>query len=381
MANTSVAITPGSGANIAINATGGLDYQVIKLDFGADGASLPAVADASGFLKVNLAALGAGLIFTVNNPTAANMKVDASGATVPISAASAIPVSALDTAPVFVRLSDGTSAVDTIPVSGTVAATQSGGWSFQITDGTHDAHLTLVGSNYALDVNVVSSVAIGGTALVDAAAFVGGTTPFTPVGAVYNDAIATPSTAHAAALRMTQNRGLHSNLRDATGAEIGTAASPIFVSPATSPNPQPVTGTVTADQGGAPWSVNLTELGGAAISETAPVPVYQAPTPHARISKTVTLAGGTTAGTVWSPTSGKRFYIKKLILVVSVSDTLDLFDAADSSGSILLSGTYPIGVFESNFDEPFISAAVNNVLKYTAGASLAAVITAHGWEE
>lgn len=381
MANTSVSITPGSGANIAINAVGGLDMQVVKIDIGADGASLALVGDATYGIPCDVKRVSG--VVVVNNPTAANLKVDASGATVPISAASAIPVAAIAGAPVFVRLSDGTTAVDTIPVTGTVAASQSGGWAMQITDGTHNAHLSLVSATYALDVNVVSSVAIGGTALADGATVTAGTTPGTPMAGVYNDAIASPSSGKAGLVRITANRGLHTNLRSAAGAEIGTAASPIFVSPATSPSNQPVTGTVTADQGAAgsaAWKADITSVGGVAISETAPVPMYQAKTPHARVSKTVALTN-TTGGVVWMPTTSKKFFVKKLVLVVETGDTLDIYDATNATGSILASGTWPTGVFQLNFEDPFDSAAINNVLKYDGGASLAAVLTVHGWEE
>lgn len=49
----------------------------------------------------------------------------------------------------------------------------------------------------------------------------------------------------AGALRMTLNRGLHSNLRSAAGTEIGTAAAPVRTDP-TGSTTQPVSGTVTA---------------------------------------------------------------------------------------------------------------------------------------
>src|SRR5271170_5191827 len=134
MANSGVDITPGAGAAIAVNAVGGLDYQVIKLDAGADGASYPLVGDGTHGLPVDVQRVVG--VVVVNNPTAGNLKVDASGATVPVSAASAIPVSALATGPIAVRLSTGSAFVDTIPVSGTVAATQSNApWSTAITDG------------------------------------------------------------------------------------------------------------------------------------------------------------------------------------------------------------------------------------------------------
>lgn len=403
MANTSVPITAGSGTNIAVNAVGGLDMQVVKIDIGADGASLALVGDATYGLPCDVKRLAGNV--TVVQGTATNLKVDASGVAVPITDnGGSLTVDAPVAAPVHVRLSDGTNNIDTIPVSGTVAATQSGGWAAQITDGTHNAHLTLVSATYALDVNVVSSVAIGGTALADGGTVTAGTTLGNPIAGVYNDGIASPSSGKNGLVRITANRALHANPRNASGAEIGTAASPIFVSPATSPNSQPVTGTVTSDQGAAgvdPWAANLTKLGGdviakvgtgiqvvavkdsagAAVAETNPLPTYQAKTPHTRVSKTVALSASQTAAAVWTPTGGKKFFVKKIILIVSVTGVCSLFDQTDASGTILAKGTWLTGTFQLNFEEPYDSAAVDNVLSYTSGTGFTAVITAHGWEE
>lgn len=245
MAN--VPITPGAGANIHVDVVGADDYQVVKLDFGAAGASLPAVADVSGFLKVNIAGQALGAI-TVNNPTAANLKVDASGATVPISAASAIPVSAPVLSPVSVRISNGAANVDTLPVSGTVTANQgtaaavASAWPIKISDGTNTAPLD--GSNgNALKVSVVASVTPG--SVTDKGAFTEGTTVVVPIAGEYNTAPTTPASGQAAACQITQNRGLHVNLRNAAGTEIGTSGTPVRIDPVGTTT-QPVSGTVTA---------------------------------------------------------------------------------------------------------------------------------------
>ena len=244
MPNSSVAITPGAGAAIAVNAVGGLDFQVVKLDLGADGVSLPAVADSSGFLKVNIAA-AAGVV-VVNNPTAANLKVDASGATVPISAASNVPVSAVVGGPVFVRISNGSAAVDTLPVSGTVAVTQSTqgaaavAWPVKISDGTNFAPLDSSNGN-ALKVSVVASVAPG--AADDGSTFTEGTSPVTPISGEYQTSPASPTSGQTAAVRITQKRALMVNLQTAAGAEVGTSGAPLRIDP-TGSTTQPVSGTV-----------------------------------------------------------------------------------------------------------------------------------------
>src|SRR5579884_4041183 len=55
----------------------------------------------------------------------------------------------------------------------------------------------------------------GGTSATDNSAFTAGTTSETPIGGVYNDAISAATSGDTAAVRMTANRGLHTNLRNA----------------------------------------------------------------------------------------------------------------------------------------------------------------------
>ena len=70
----------------------------------------------------------------------------------------------------------------------------------------------------------------GGTSLADKGAFTEGTTSFTPVGGVLNETIVSdPTEDQVAAFRITAKRGLHVNLRNNAGTEIGTAANPVQV--------------------------------------------------------------------------------------------------------------------------------------------------------
>ncbi|HLW77178.1 MAG TPA: hypothetical protein VKS01_09330, partial [Bryobacteraceae bacterium] len=218
--------------------------QVIKLDFGADGASSPAVADGSGNLKIALAASTATVTVTGAGGT---FPITASSA-IPVSASAALPVSAPVASPVSVRISNGSANVDTLPVSGTVTANQgsantnANAWPIKISDGTNTAPLD--GSNgNALKVSVVASVGPG--ALDDKGAFTEGTTPVTPIAGEYNTAPTQPASGQAAAVQITQNRGLHINLRNAAGAEIGTSGAPLRIDPVGT-TAQPVSGTVTA---------------------------------------------------------------------------------------------------------------------------------------
>lgn len=67
-------------------------------------------------------------------------------------------------------------------------------------------------------------------------------------------------------LRMSANRNLYGTIRDAAGNERGvnvTSGNALTVDG--SATTQPVSGTVTANQGGAPWSQNLTQIAGSVV--------------------------------------------------------------------------------------------------------------------
>ncbi len=128
-------------------------------------------------------------------------------ATVAISAAAAVPVSAPVGTPAFVRLSDGTNPIATLPVSGTIAVTQStpaaasAAWMAKITDGTDIVGISTLSSDKALKVDVIQSV--GTVAPADEAAFTAGATKTQPVAGVFNDSLGDPSSGHEAATLMT----------------------------------------------------------------------------------------------------------------------------------------------------------------------------------
>lgn len=99
-----------------------------------------------------------------------------------------------------------------------------------IGDGTTVASVRNLASNDALNVAIVdgsgaqvtSFAGTGGTSMTDDAAFTPGTTPITPSGALFDDA--TPDSVDegdAGVLRMSGNRALYVQLRDAEGNERG----------------------------------------------------------------------------------------------------------------------------------------------------------------
>jgi hypothetical protein len=67
-------------------------------------------------------------------------------------------------------------------------------------------------------------------AVPDQSAFTAAASPLTPVGGVWNDALAALTAGQTGELRITERRAAHVNLRNETGAELGIAAAPLQVS-------------------------------------------------------------------------------------------------------------------------------------------------------
>lgn len=366
-----VSITPGSGINIRTDDVGGVQYQYIKLDVGGDGVSKPIIQGGSDGIPVDL----------LSSPATGLYIRPASGATFPVSIAatiniaapSAISVAAVVTAPVFVRLSDGTNPIATLPVSGTVTANQgtaaaaAGAWFSKITDGTDTVGISTVSAVKALKVDVVQSVGANAT-LVDEATFTEATSLVTAIGGVYNDGIGSPTSGQIAAARLTANRGLHVSLRAAAGTEVGSSIAPLRVDP---------TGTTAQP-------VKLKDATGNAFSDTNPLPVMPAYAGRTRVTKSVSLSASQTAQAVWTPTSGKKFFITSIELLISVTGALTLFDNTNATGNIVadgVTGAWTVGRHTFNYQsEPWPSSAIDNVLKYTSGTGLTAIVTVHGFE-
>jgi hypothetical protein len=212
---------------------------------------------------------------------------------------------------------DGTVTVD----QGT-AAPVSAPWPVKISDGTLPVTVKQVDGEGALRVAVVHQS--GASVFNDASQFVEGSSQITAIGGVYSE---TPDTSltedAAAALRLTAYRGLHVNLRDASGNEAGSASYPLRVDPVGT-TPQPVSGTVTATlpattNAGATAKIlnyntgagtdNITAFGlllpsgtGAVAGGTATAPLRVDPTGGTTqpISGTVTANQGTANATPWN---------------------------------------------------------------------------------
>lgn len=362
MAYSSVAITQGSGTSIAVDTVGGLDLQVVKLDVGVSGSSTPLVLTGNGGLPVDILHSAT---LVVNNPTAGNLKVDASGVAVPVTDNSgSFTVDAPVGTPVFVRLSDGSAAITTLPVSGGVTATQgtaaalAGYWPIAITDGTSIVGISTVSAVKALKVDVVQTVGIGALADLTTLGSVDA------IGGLYNDSPSDPTSGQLAAIRITQKRGLHVNLRAAAGTEIGTSGAPIRTDP-TGTTKQPT---------------NLFDNAGNAYTDANPLSIQIAQN-RTRVTHSATLSASQTGTTIWTPSSGKRIFITKVILAITVTGTLTMFSQSNSEANLLLDGTQATGNREIDFSAaPWVATATNDILKWTTGTGTVGVVTLHGYE-
>lgn len=373
-----VNITPGSGVVVTSEQMSGdsSQCQLFKLAISTAGVRTLIPADAANGLDVDVTRVGGNV--TVVQATAANLKVDASGVPVPVTDnAGSLTVDAPAGTPVFVRLSNGTIAVDTVPVSGTVTVTQgtaaatNAPWTAKITDGVTAAAVDA--GTGALKVFMAGGTSGGGTSLADNSAFTQGSSGVTPIGGEFNDSPSNPSSGQAAAARITQLRALHINIRKNDGTELGIAATPLRTDP-TGTTAQPVTQSV------ADWTVNLTKLAGVAITPAAPIPVTLGGRAQTRVTKSVALTASQTGTTIWTPTAGKTLYIRNVIIALSVGGTLTVFDSTNAAANLLTDGTMPVGVAILHFSEPWASAAINNVLKFTTGTGITGTITVHGFE-
>lgn len=98
----------------------------------------------------------------------------------------------------------------------------------------------------------------------------------------------------------------------------------------------------------------------------------------------VALTASQTGATVLDPTTSTKFVLKKLVVSCSTAGTVQFFDETNASGTAIgpiLSLAANGGYAENwDFDYPYRSAAVNNVLKYTTD-TLAGSVYIEYWEE
>jgi hypothetical protein len=93
----------------------------------------------------------------------------------------------------------------------------------QLTDGIDSAQVTATAGG-SLQVECTAGCGAP-SAFTDNSAFTAGTTSIGNIGGVFNDGLANVTSGNAAAPRITTQRGLHANLRDASGNEIASSTS------------------------------------------------------------------------------------------------------------------------------------------------------------
>jgi hypothetical protein len=102
------------------------------------------------------------------------------------------------------------------------------GTAIGATNGTNMEPLQVDGSGY-LEVNVKAGSG-SGLSVTDEASFTAGTSQFVPGGGVFNDSLSAITSGQQGTARMTAYRGVHMNLRNNSGTEIGTSTTPVQVS-------------------------------------------------------------------------------------------------------------------------------------------------------
>lgn len=128
-------------------------------------------------------------------------------------------------------------------VNGSAVATAASGIAkVGLTDGTGNA---ITSTSNALDINIKSGGATS-SSTTDAAAWTASSSAFSPTGGVFNDSATALTSGQQGTARLTNNRGLHTNLRNASGTEIATSSNPLRVDP-TGSTTQPISGTVSVN--------------------------------------------------------------------------------------------------------------------------------------
>ena len=456
-----ISVTQGSGTLLTTDqcSSDSSHMEVVKLAYSAAGVRTLIQGDVNGLLvnvsQVQGTVTVAGAVTISGTPAV----------TVVNAASTTIAVSAPDTAPVSVRLSNGSGNVDTIPISGAVTisgtpgvtvsgnpgvsqsgtwnigtltsitnpvtitgtVTVSGGssvsgtvtanqgtaaaignaWYVQLSDGTHANSFTNFSGSYALNVNVLGQVG-GGVSQADTSTFTAATTPGTPIEGVFNDSLTAVASGKAAVPRITAYRALHHNLRDSSGNEIGLVGQPLYVQ--VTGGSQTVNGTVTANQGGAPWSFNQTQINGnavvtaangvqtvavvnsggvafsaaAGITAAVALPVQNQPsiTGFWRSHATFAVAA---AEALHTPAGGKTAFIEGFVITVTTATgTFGLFDNTATDGDfgtyLYYCGAAVAGSIVVTPARPIPLSAINHVLRWTATGSVVGDIAVWGYD-
>ncbi|MFH1110986.1 MAG: hypothetical protein V1790_17575 [Planctomycetota bacterium] len=422
-----LSLTPGAGASACTDqiVADSSHAQVVKLAISAEGIRTLIPADATYGLDVDVTRVG-GVVQVGDNST--TLSVDDGGGALGVDDnAGSLTVDAPVSTPVFVRLSDGAAPITALPVTdnsttlsvddgggnlsiddggnvitvdGMVTANQgtpaavANGWPVKVSDGTDTVGISTVAAVKAMKVDVVQSVAIG-VGQQDKTGFTEGTTKLQVIGGVYNETLAgDPTEDQASIARITAKRAIHVNLRMNDGTELGTATDPVEVclrnaagtALGTAADPVEVclrnaAGTELATAAD-PLEVTLRSAAAVELgTQTAPVLTAPAYGDQTRVSTFLALVASQTGVTIWDPAAGKKFVITDIFMKVITAGTCTLFDGTNTAATTILAGTWAVAdQITQSFIRPWISAAADNILKYTSGTGFTADITLHGYE-
>lgn len=243
----------------------------------------------------------------------------------------------------------------------------------QLWDGVDKAQVTATAGG-ALQVECVGGTCGSAAPFADSSAFTFGTTSVANSSAVVDD-VATNTVAEnsAGAPRMSTQRGLHVNLRNVAGTEVGTAAAPLRVDP-TGTTPQPVSGTVTTSPP-ANASTNVAQFGGNAVATGTGVGGVGIP--RVTLSSDSSLAANQStnlaqvAGVATATGNGTAAGALRVSLASDSTGQTKVTDGTDTllvsaAGAALVDGsavTQPVSISAGNFpdNEPFNVAQINGV--------------------
>ncbi len=304
------------------------------------------------------------------------LKVDASATTQPVSAASLpLPALAATSTKQPALGTAGTPSADVLsvqgvtsmtalkvdgsgatqPVTGTVAATQSGTWTSRVV-GNAGAIMDFAGQNASspanslliagqfntspttittgnasplqldnagnLLVNIKAGAGAGGTALADEATFTQGTTSYTPAGCIFNSSITNLSSGQGGAFQCTNDRNLFVNLNKVAGTALG---APVAYGSAPSGNALGVNAFVTNSNTNGQATMANSALVVLASNQAAGDPcMFQAKT-----NQPFTTAAGTTQ--IISGVSAKRIYLCSLSIIVPVAVSVSLIEGSSAT--------------------------------------------------
>jgi len=188
--------------------------------------------------------------------TIGNVNIQASGSAV--SLGQAVMASSL---PVVIASNQSNLPTNFVQVAGSAIATAATGIiKVGLTDGTGNA---ITSTSSAIDVNIKSGGG-SGFSVVDEVAWTAGTSALVPTGGVFNDSAAALTSGQEGTIRLTNNRAIHVNLRDASanqllGSKTSANSLPVVIA-SDQAGPLPVAGMVAS---GSANANNPVKIGGA----------------------------------------------------------------------------------------------------------------------